>query len=76
MGKATKKRVAICICITDSLCCTPETNTTLQINYTPKKFLKNDSTKIAYFGCKWLEVITLVQVISISLWNKTKYPIK
>ena len=28
----------MCICITDSLCCTPETNTTLQINYTPIKF--------------------------------------
>ena len=30
MGKnLKKKRVDICICITDSLCCTPETNTTL-----------------------------------------------
>ena len=28
-----KKRVDICICITDSLCCTAETNTTVQINY-------------------------------------------
>ena len=28
MGKESKK-VDICICITDSLCCTPETNTTL-----------------------------------------------
>ena len=42
MGKESKKRVDICICITDSLCCTPETNTTLKINYTPikrKKFV-------------------------------------
>ena len=33
----------ICICITESLCCTPETNTTLLIDYTPiynKKFFK------------------------------------
>ena len=28
----------ICICITDSFCCTPETNTTLSVNYTPIKF--------------------------------------
>ena len=28
------------ICIIDSLCCTPETNTTLEVNYTPKTFLK------------------------------------
>ena len=30
----------ICICKADSLRCTSETNTTLQINYTPKIFLK------------------------------------
>ena len=32
MGKESRKkknRVAICICTTDSLCCTPEINTTL-----------------------------------------------
>ena len=29
MGKGSKKRVDICICITDSVCCTLETNTTL-----------------------------------------------
>ena len=28
-GKRTLKRVDICICITESLCCTPDTNTTL-----------------------------------------------
>ena len=27
--KESKKRMNICICITESLCCTPETNTTL-----------------------------------------------
>lgn len=27
------------ICVTDILCCTPKSNTTLQINYTPIKFL-------------------------------------
>ena len=35
MGKESKKRVDGCICITESLCCTPETNTTLLINYAP-----------------------------------------
>ena len=29
VGIESKKRVDICICITDSLCCTAETNTTL-----------------------------------------------
>ena len=29
MGKASKNRVDICICITDSLCCVAETDTTL-----------------------------------------------
>ena len=29
MGKESKKELGICIHITDSLCCTPETNTTL-----------------------------------------------
>ena len=36
-GKEIQKRVDICIYITDSLCCTVETNTTLSINYTPIK---------------------------------------
>ena len=29
MRKESKKRVDICICVTDCLCCTEETNTTL-----------------------------------------------
>ena len=29
MGKESKKRIDICICITDSLYCMPETNTIL-----------------------------------------------
>ena len=31
----------ICICMTESLCCTLEPSTTLQIKYTPTQFLKN-----------------------------------
>ena len=30
----------MCIGVTDSLCYTPDTNATLQSNYTPKIFLK------------------------------------
>ena len=39
MEKNLKKDA--CMCITDLLCCTPEANTTLLINYTP---LKNKHT--------------------------------
>ena len=35
MGKELGKRIDTCICMTESLCYTPETNTTLLINYTP-----------------------------------------
>ena len=34
MGKEPEKEW-IYVYITESLCCTPETNTTLKINYTP-----------------------------------------
>ena len=37
MGKESKRSGYICICIIDSLCCTAETNTTLQISYTQIK---------------------------------------
>ena len=43
MGKEFKKIVNICI--TDILCCTPETNTTLQTNYTPINFFNLPSPK-------------------------------
>ena len=32
----------ICMYVTDSFCCTPQTNTTLKVNYTPLKLkIKN-----------------------------------
>ena len=34
-GKRISERIDTCICITESCSCTPETNTTLLINYTP-----------------------------------------
>ena len=44
------------ICITDSLCCTPEANTILQINYIPIIiFLQNPS-----WTCLWLLLSSLV----------------
>ena len=39
-GKESKKRVDTCVCTTDSVCCTRETNT-LWINHTPIKINKN-----------------------------------
>ena len=36
MGKESEKNMDICICMTDSLCCTPETNTTLSQLYSNK----------------------------------------
>ena len=36
--------ICICICIIDALCCIPETNTALSINYTPIKILKKRNT--------------------------------
>ena len=38
------KRIDIFTCVTDSLCCTPETYTTLSVNYTPRKKFKNHNT--------------------------------
>ena len=37
MGKKSKKGAYICTDIADSLCCTAETDTTLQSNYIPIK---------------------------------------
>ena len=40
-----KKNTYIYICITESLCCTAEINTTLSINYTSKQ-IKKKKTKL------------------------------
>ena len=45
-GKRIWKRINTHICITESLCCTPETNTTLLTNYEP---IKNEKGK----HCMW-----------------------
>ena len=39
------KNEGIYMYIADSLCCAAETNTKLKSNYTPIKFLKNESIK-------------------------------
>ena len=38
--KEAYTRVGVCMCVTDSFCCTPETNTALSINYTAVKVKK------------------------------------
>ena len=51
MGKEAKT-VDVCVCITNSLCYTAETNTTLWIIYTPIKIIvKNGFWKLDIFGC-------------------------
>ena len=49
MGKESKKGVDICICITDSLYCTLETNTMMQTNYTTIKIKKKTVEYLARF---------------------------
>ena len=44
-GKRISKRVEVCLCITESLCGRAEIITTLQINYTSIKCLKNGKKK-------------------------------
>ena len=56
-GERIFKRIDLCICITESLCCTPETNTIWLINYTPiKKKLKNNYSTVQ-FKKVFLEVL-------------------
>ena len=45
MEKESKERRGICLCITDSLCCIPEANTILYINYIPIKIKKKKTKK-------------------------------
>ena len=55
MKKNMKKNAYICI--TESLCCTAETNTALQINYTSiKSILKNKIVFLFIYLCKYLEI--------------------
>lgn len=45
MREESNKRMNTCICTTGSLCCAPETNTTLSINQTPINFFLNKKDK-------------------------------
>ena len=38
MEKNLKMNIYIYVCVTETLCCTPETDTTLKINYTSINF--------------------------------------
>lgn len=56
-GKGSKKRVNICINVTDLLRCTCETSTTLLINYTPSEtFFKKLKKKKAGFCATKLDI--------------------
>lgn len=48
-GERVRKRMEVCVCRTESLCCTAERTTTLHINYTPirPKKLKESSQAIS-----------------------------
>ena len=57
-------RMDTCLCVTEPLCCTPETVTTLLISYTPmqnKKFKKN------FQACRMKSNAWVVEVLS---WPK------
>ena len=50
-GKWIRKVIGICICIPDSLCCTPETNTTL----TPPKHSEKQFMTVLFIQCYSLD---------------------
>ena len=56
-GKRIWKRTDTCICITESLCCTAETNMTLLINYTPPKHLGRGTAPFPgwFKGTDWIK---------------------
>ena len=71
----------ICTCITESLCCTPESNLILWINYTPikqtektlvdcDKHLKNQEITLKTFknGTNAIRVNTVLQILIRFIW--------
>ena len=71
----------ICTCITESLCCTPESHITLWINYTPikqtektlvdcDKHLKNQEITLKFFknGTNAIRVNTVLQILIRFIW--------
>ena len=77
-GKTIWKIIDTCICITESLCCTPEINTTLLINYTPisfKKFFSKTTKDLKIFNFKINFIFPdeichefLIKIIGRKLW--------
>ena len=72
-GKTIWRRIDTCICITESLCCTPEINTTLLINYTPIRFKKTaEGLKIFQFYNKlYFPRWEISWVFNKNHWGKT-----
>ena len=70
-GKRIWKRIDTCIFITVSLCCTPKTNTTLLINYTPiKNSLKKKKQRVTKLLKKLSYVISRYKV---NQWQQRGY---
>ena len=66
-GKRIWKGADTCVCITDSLCCTPETNTTLSINYAPVKKTKTQSYQLVCHNASMQ--VTSVTSDSVTPWT-------
>ena len=49
--KNLKKQWICCVCVTDSICCTPEINKTLKINYALINKISGDMTLITILNC-------------------------
>ena len=61
-GKRIWKRLVICICITESFCCTAEANTTLWINYMPIKIWKEE--KNVYLFSTYISLATILRKVT------------
>ena len=52
MGRKSKKKGDVCVCIADLFCCTVGTNTTLKSNILQQKFLKCTVTRLSLVSIK------------------------
>ena len=69
-NRKESEKIDMCVCITESLCCIPETNTTLWINYT---LIKDHNNKVCFKvdgkGC-WERQGELWEAVSVSRWEE------
>ena len=74
MGEESKKKVDICLCVTGSLCYTPETNTTLWINSTPRKIKEDKSSQrttveLSSDTAKQNKTVLVLKIGRSVIWN-------